>query len=73
MTREGRNHVHAEYWRRDAQYRFEDRMASELAELNEQIAKLTNRITAIMAGVVVISFLLSILLPFLRSWIGAPA
>lgn len=74
MTRRiGQDHDHPDYWRRDAQYRYEDRMANELRELNAAIDRLTTRITLIMGGVIVISFVLSLAVPFLRSALGITA
>lgn len=66
------NHNHPEYWTETEHYRFEDRVAGEIRELRVDVEKLSSRLTWIMGGLSLLTFLITILAPFLRSWIGVP-
>jgi hypothetical protein len=54
------------------QYRFEDRMSAELKVLNEQVRTLIVRMSIFMGAILLLSFLLPLMLPFLRSSLGVP-
>lgn len=78
--RRASDHDHHEYWLRDSQYRFEDRVANELkalreveiAGLREDVEKLTARLLLLSGGIILGAFLLTIGAPFIRSWLQLP-
>jgi hypothetical protein len=71
------DHNHPEYWTADAHHRFEDRTAKELQSLKAEVEKvevkvgeLTTRITLMLGALGLIAFLLPIISPFVRLWLG---
>jgi hypothetical protein len=72
MTQRSPGHNHPESWTRTEQYRFEDRMGDELKELNDQVRTLIVRMSVFMGAILLLSFLLPLILPFLRASIGVP-
>jgi hypothetical protein len=71
MTRRP-EHNHPEYWRIEAQYRFDDRMHKELEALEHAVDKLTTRITLMLGGLTLIAVLLPVIAPFIRLWLDIP-
>lgn len=51
-------------------YRFEDRVTKELEKLEEAVDQLTTRITLMLGGLALVAFLVPLLAPFIRDWIG---
>jgi hypothetical protein len=72
MTQRNPGHNHPDSWTRVEQYRFEDRMSAELKVLNEQVRTLIVRMSIFMGAILLLSFLLPLMLPFLRSSLGVP-
>ena len=72
MTRGPGNHYHPDLWSRDAQHRYEDRMASEIQALERAVEKLTQRVTLLMGAIGLIVFILPIAAPFIRGVLGLP-
>lgn len=70
MSRPGTDHVHPDYWTREAHYRFEDRTKEELEKLEKAIDRLTMRVTLMLGGLMLIAFILPVAAPFIRLWLG---
>lgn len=68
----GLDHFHPEYWGKDDHWRFEARVQAELEKIEEAVERLTTRITMMLGGLALIAFLLPIIAPFVRQWIGVP-
>jgi hypothetical protein len=66
------SHHHPEAWTKAEQYRFEDRMSAELKVLNDQVRTLIVRMSVFMGAILLLSFLLPLVLPFLRLSLGVP-
>lgn len=66
------DHAHQDYWRTDQQHRFEDRMASELQEIKEEVRSLNGRLTLLLGALALIAFALPIVAPFVRSALNLP-
>ena len=71
------DHVHSEYWTTDSHHRYESRTANEMERLRIEVEKvevkvgeLTTRITLMLGGLGLIAFLLPIISPFVRIWLG---
>lgn len=71
------DHVHPEYWTENAHHRYEDRTSSELLKIDKRLEMidhrvegLTTRITLLIGGLGLIAFLLPIISPFVRLWLG---
>lgn len=71
-TRGPGNHVHPDYWTRDAQHRYEDRVGREVEKLERAVEKLTTRVTLLMGAIGLIVFILPIAAPFIRGFLGLP-
>jgi hypothetical protein len=72
VTRAPGNHYHPEYWARDAQHRYEDRMQRDMQDLREAVDKLTQRVTYLLGAIGLLVFVLPIAAPFIRSFLGMP-
>ena len=66
------DHVHTEYWNRDAQIRYEDRIKSELESLEKAVDRLTQRVTMLLGGIGLLVFVIPIVSPWIRSFVGVP-
>ena len=71
-TRPARDHVHTEYWTEQDHYRFEDRVTAEIRELRKDVETLSSRLTWLLGGLALATFLITILAPFVRDFIGVP-
>lgn len=67
------DHAHPELWPRDEHYRYEDRMHKEFENLEKAVDSLKTRITLMMGGLMLIAFLLPVIAPFVRGFLGIPA
>jgi len=68
--RQNATHNHPELWAKEDHYRFEDRMHSELKDLEIAVDKLTTRITLMLGGLTLIAVLLPVIAPFIRAWLN---
>ena len=66
------DHVHTDYWSRDAQMRYEDRTREELQKLESAIDRLTQRVTMLLGGIGLLVFVIPIVSPWIRSFVGVP-
>ena len=66
------DHVHEQYWTEADQHRFEDRVSIELRAMRTDLERLTTRVLTLFGGVIVLAFLLTLIAPFVRSWLGVP-
>lgn len=66
------DHVHPDYWTREDEHRFEDRIGSELREIRSDLEKLASRVLMIFGGIAVLAFLIPLLVPMLREWLDIP-
>ena len=75
MTRVPRSvvsdHTHPETWTKDDHYRFEARVTAELEKVEQAVARLTTRVTLMLGALTLVAFLLPVIAPFVRLWIGA--
>lgn len=67
------DHLHPEYWAKDDQHRFEDRIGNELKGIREDLEKLTNRVLLIFGAIGLLAFLIPIVVPIVRDWLNVPA
>jgi len=66
------DHSHDQYWEETQQHRYEDRIASELQGIKQEVGKLSARITMLMGAVAVLAFLLPLIAPFIRDFLNFP-
>lgn len=66
------DHAHDDYWEVNQQHRYEDRIASELQGIKQEVGKLSSRITMLMGAVAVLAFLLPLIAPFIRDFLNFP-
>lgn len=71
--RRAEDHVHPEYWAREDQHRFEDRIAEELKGMRDDLEKLASRVLIIFGGVAVLAFIIPLVVPLVRDWLNVPA
>ena len=64
------DHIHQEYWRETEQHRYEEEVAKRIGRVEGAIEKLTNRITLLMGAIGLLLFILPILAPYIRDFIG---
>ena len=64
--------MHPDYWHRDAQHRYEDRTREELQKLESAIDRLTQRVTLLLGGIGLLVFVIPIVSPWVRSFVGIP-
>ena len=73
MTRRASDtHLHPDYWGRADQHRYEDRIKDELQDLNKAVDRLTQRVTMLLGGIALLVFVLPIVSPWIRSFVGVP-
>lgn len=65
-------HFHPEYWTETDQHRFEDRMVKEMEGIREEVRLLSQRMTLLLGGLVLLAFLLPLIAPFIRDWLNLP-
>jgi len=68
----GPSHYHPELWTRDAQHRYEDRIAGDVKELRVAVERLTQRVTMLLGAIALLVFVLPVLAPFIRGFLGLP-
>ena len=71
MTR-GPGHYHPELWSVDQQHRYEDRIKGELEKLEAAVDRLTQRVTMLLGGIGLLVFVIPIVSPWVRSFVGIP-
>jgi hypothetical protein len=71
MTR-GPGHYHPELWGVDQQHRYEDRIKDELEKLEKAVDRLTQRVTMLLGGIGLLVFVIPIVSPWVRSFVGIP-
>lgn len=64
------DHVHPDYWTRQEQHRREDRIDADIDDIRAELRGIGNRLTLMVGGIGVLAFLLPILAPFIRQWLG---
>lgn len=65
-------HVHPDYWTKDSQHRYEDRVAGEIKELEKAVEKLTQRVTLLMGAIGLLIFVIPVAAPFIRGLLNIP-
>jgi hypothetical protein len=70
VTRGPGNHYHPEYWSVAQHDRYEDRVTSEIRDLEAAVDKLTHRITLMLGGLGLLVFVLPVVAPFIRGMLG---
>ena len=63
-------HYHPEYWSVANHERYEDRIGSEIRDLEKAVERLTHRITLMLGGLGLLVFVLPVVAPFIRAAIG---
>lgn len=71
MTRQP-GHIHADYWSRTDQHRFEDQVKQDMKEVERAVDRLTQRVTLLMGAIGLLVFILPIAAPFIRGFLGLP-
>ena len=66
------DHWHPDYWTRPEQMRHEDRMTKEVESLEQAVRLLANRVTLMLGALALIGFLIPIVVPFIRGFLGTP-
>lgn len=64
------DHIHQEYWRESEQHRYEEEVGHRINRVEQAIDKLTQRITLLMGAIGLLLFVLPILAPYIRDFIG---
>ena len=64
------DHVHPDLWREADQHRYEEEVGRRISRVEEAIEKLTARITLLMGAIGLLLFILPILAPFIRDFLG---
>lgn len=72
MTQRSASHVHPDYWTRPDQHRYEDRTQAELQKLEKAVDRLTQRVTLLLGGIGLLVFVIPIISPWVRSFVGVP-
>jgi len=68
----GPGHYHPELWAVDQQHRYEDRIKDELESLERAVDRLTQRVTMLLGGIGLLVFVIPIVSPWIRSFVGVP-
>ena len=68
----GPGHYHPELWTTDQQHRYEDRIKEELQALERAVDRLTQRVTMLLGGIALLVFILPIVSPWIRAFVGVP-
>lgn len=69
VTRQPAHH-HEQYWLREAQYRYEERIGRDIEALEREVRRQGDRLTVIVAIIGFLAFVAPIVAPFLRSLVG---
>lgn len=64
------DHIHQEYWRESEQHRYEEEISNRVSRIEAAIEKLTQRITYLFGAIGLLLFLLPIIAPYIRDFIG---
>lgn len=64
------DHYHPDYWTRAEQHRREDRIDSDIDEIRAELKAIGNRLTLMVGALGLVAFVLPILAPFIRVWLG---
>jgi len=56
----------------DQQHRYEDRIKDELESLERAVDRLTQRVTMLLGGIGLLVFVIPIVSPWIRSFVGVP-
>ena len=64
------DHFHPDCWTRTEQHRREDRIDEDIDDLRKDIGRLNNRLTLMLGGIGLLAFVLPIIAPFIRIWLG---
>jgi hypothetical protein len=64
------DHIHQEYWRETEQHRYEADAADRFKRIEAAIEKLTQRITYLFGAIGLLLFLLPIIAPYIRDFLG---
>lgn len=59
------DHYHPDMWTRAEQYRHEEMMGREIAQLEVEVARLKGRLTLMLGGLGLLAFVLPILAPIM--------
>ena len=70
-SRIGDDHVHPDAWSKEDHHRFDARMTAELEKIERAVAHLTTRVTLMLGALTLVAFLLPVIAPFVRLWLGA--
>lgn len=70
--RRATDHIHPEYWTEADHQHFESQISGELKELRKDVEKLGTRLTWLFGGISLGAFLITILAPFVRIFLGMP-
>lgn len=68
----GPGHYHPDLWTVDQQHRYEDRTKEELQKLEQAVDRLTQRVTMLLGGIGLLVFVIPIVSPWIRSFVGVP-
>jgi len=68
----GNGHYHPDLWTVDQQHRYEDRTKAELEKLEQAIDRLTQRVTMLLGGIGLLVFVIPIVSPWVRTFVGIP-
>lgn len=66
------HHYHPEMWTKDDHHRFEERVDEAIDRLTAKVEGFGNRLTLMLGGLALLAFLLPLIAPFVRSWLGVP-
>lgn len=71
-TRRVTDHIHPDYWNRTDQHRYEDQTRAELQKLQGAVDRLTARVTLLLGGIGLLVFVIPIVSPWIRAFVGVP-
>jgi len=72
MAQRPGNHYHPELWAVDQQHRYEDRTKEDFEKLEKAVDRLTQRVTMLLGGIALLVFVLPIVSPWIRAFVGVP-
>lgn len=64
------DHYHPDCWTRAEQHRREDRIDGDIDEIRAELKAIGNRLTLMLGGIGLLAFVLPIIAPFVRVWLG---
>lgn len=56
----------------EQQHRYEDRIAGDVKDLRASVDRLTQRVTMLLGAIALMVFLIPVLAPFIRGFLGLP-